>query len=227
MAAKGVQFSWRWNGGTISLNLRVIWEMSVKKIAEALLTSCRRLRAGACAALAAGCLTLSGPALADKPPVDGILAETFTWLTPPVFAPQTPFQTGSGQETRLEAFRGRVVVLNFWATWCAPCIREMPSLDRLQAKLRDEGLEVVAVSQDFAGLKVVKPFFERLDLANLELYLNSGGQLARAIGVVALPTTFLIDRDGRLVGGVEGPAEWDSEEAVRLIRHYIEHPKPA
>ncbi len=142
-------------------------------------------------------------------------------------APQTPFQTGSGQEVRLETFRDRVVLLNFWATWCAPCIREMPSLDRLQATLRDEGLEVVAVSQDFAGLKVVKPFFERLDLANLELYLNSGGQLARAIGVVALPTTFLIDRDGRLVGGVEGPAEWDSEEAVRLIRHYIEHPKTA
>ncbi len=85
----------------------------------------------------------------------------------------------------------------------------------------------MAVSQDFAGLKVVKPFFERLDLANLELYLNSGGQLARTIGVVALPTTLLIDREGRVVGGVEGPAEWDSEEAVRLIRHYIEHPKTA
>ena len=201
--------------------------MRAKKILEVLRTLGCRLWLGICVALVAGYLALSGPALADEPSVDGDLAESFAWLTPPAPAPQTPFQTGGGQEVRLEVFRGRVVLLNFWATWCAPCIREMPSLDRLQAKLGDEGLEVVAVSQDFAGLKVVKPFFERLDLANLELYLNSGGQLARTIGVVALPTTLLIDREGRVVGGVEGPAEWDSEEAVRLIRHYIEHPKTA
>ncbi len=198
---------------------------SAIKINEGFRTLSRRLRLGICGALAVGGLALSGPSIADQPSVDGILAESLIWLSPPIPASQTPFQTGSGKEVSLEVFRGRVVLLNFWATWCAPCIREMPSLDRLQAKLRDEGLDVVAVSQDIAGLQVVEPFFERLALANLELYLDSGRQLGRAVGVAGLPTTLLIDRDGRVVGGVEGPAEWDSEEALLLIRHYIEHPK--
>ncbi len=127
---------------------------------EGLPTLSRRLRLGICGALAVGTLTLSGPTIADQPSVAGVLAESFTWLSPTVPVSQTPFQTGGGKEVSLEAFRGRVVLLNFWATWCAPCIREMPSLDRLQAKLRDEGLDVVAVSQDIAGLQVVEPFFE-------------------------------------------------------------------
>ena len=148
---------------------------SAIKINEGFRTLSRRLRLGICGALAVGGLALSGPSIADQPSVDGILAESLIWLSPPIPASQTPFQTGSGKEVSLEVFRGRVVLLNFWATWCAPCIREMPSLDRLQAKLRDEGLDVVAVSQDFAGLQVVEPFFERLALANLELYLDSGG----------------------------------------------------
>jgi thiol-disulfide isomerase/thioredoxin len=80
---------------------------------------------------------------ADQPTVGGVLAENFTWLTPPTPVPTTPITMADGQETTLPAFQGQVVLLNFWATWCAPCIREMPSLDRLQAKLKGEGLEVI------------------------------------------------------------------------------------
>jgi thiol-disulfide isomerase/thioredoxin len=119
------------------------------------------------------------------------------------------------------------VLLNFWATWCAPCIREMPSLDRLQAKLKGEGLVVVAVSEDFAGLDLVEPFFERMKLENLAIFLDSDGALSKAFGIAGLPTTLLIDREGRVVGGLEGPAEWDSGEAVTLIRHYLQHPEEA
>jgi thiol-disulfide isomerase/thioredoxin len=187
----------------------------------------RRLLAALAAVALAAPLRPPRPALAQQPAEGGVLAENFTWLEPPEPAPATPFALGDGGETTLAAFRGRVVLLNFWATWCAPCVREMPSLDRLQAKLGDEGLEVVAVSEDFAGLEQVRPFFERLQLENLAIYLDSDGALAKALGIAGLPTTLLIDREGRIVGGLEGPAEWDSDEAVALIRGYLERPEKA
>jgi len=203
-----------------------------KKIADALPAgqapdrgpSRRRLLRGASALALAALLRPVGRAGADQPPMGGVLAENFTWLSPPKAAPATPITTADGRQTSLTAFQGRVVLLNFWATWCAPCVREMPSLDRLQAVLRGEGLEVVAVSEDFAGLDVVAPFFERLKLENLAIYLDSGNALGKDLGIAGLPTTFLIDREGRMVGGLEGPAEWDSEEAVALIRHYLQKP---
>jgi thiol-disulfide isomerase/thioredoxin len=161
---------------------------------------------------------------AGPPPLEGMFKDNFTLLDAPVPAPQAVFQDGTGAPVTLAAFRGRVVLLNFWATWCAPCIREMPSLDRLQAALGDQGLAVLAVSQDRGGLKVVRPFFERLELDSLAVYLDPAGKLAREAGLRGLPTTLLIDRQGRLVGGLQGPAEWDSPEAARLIRHYLDQP---
>lgn len=192
----------------------------------------RRRLLAALAATGLTSLALHGAgARADQPAEDSIdgniLAENFTWVESPKPAPATPIDTADGQETSLAAFQGRVVLLNFWATWCAPCVREMPSLDRLQAKLRGEGLAVVAVSEDFAGLELVQPFFERLKLENLAIYLDSDGALGKAFGIAGLPTTLLIDRLGRVVGGLEGPAEWDSDEAVALIRHYLQHPEEA
>jgi thiol-disulfide isomerase/thioredoxin len=187
----------------------------------------RRLLAGLSAAVLASLARPAGRARADQPTGGGILAENFTWLTAPNPAPVTPITRADGQETTLAAFQGRVVLLNFWATWCAPCIREMPSLDRLQAKLKGEGLVVVAVSEDFAGLDLVEPFFERMKLENLAIFLDSDGALSKAFGIAGLPTTLLIDREGRVVGGLEGPAEWDSGEAVTLIRHYLQHPEEA
>ena len=163
----------------------------------------------------------------EHPPLKGFLKEKFKLSAPPEPAPQAGFTDGSGRSVSLGAFRGQVVLLNFWATWCAPCIREMPSLDRLQAKLKGEGLVVVAVSEDFAGLDLVEPFFERLKLENLAIFLDSDGALSKAFGIAGLPTTLLIDREGRVVGGLEGPAEWDSGEAVALIRHYLQHPEEA
>ncbi len=187
----------------------------------------RRLLADLAAIVLASLVLPAGRARADQSAAGGVLAENFTWLTPPRPATATPITMADGQETTLPAFQGQVVLLNFWATWCAPCIREMPSLDRLQAKLKGEGLEVIAVSEDFAGLDLVGPFFERLKLENLAIYLDSTGALGKAFGIAGLPTTLLIDRQGRMVGGLEGPAEWDSDEAVALIRHYLQHPEEA
>ncbi len=174
-------------------------------------------------------LATAAPAVAAvaEPPLTGVFKDNFTLLAPPVPAPGTTFKDADGQRVTLATFRGRVVLLNFWATWCAPCIREMPSLDRVQARFEEAGLTVVAVSEDFAGLPVVRPFFERLKLEHLKVYLDVDSALLKTLGIQGLPTTLLIDRQGRLVGGLEGPAEWDEDDAVNLIRYYLNEPSPA
>ena len=161
------------------------------------------------------------------PPLRGAFGENFTLLHPPVPAPPEAFTDLAGNRVRLADLKGRVVLLNFWATWCAPCIREMPSLDRLQAGLGDRGLSVVAVSIDRAGAEVIRPFAERLGLAQLGLYHDPKGVLFRSFGVAGLPASFLIDRGGQIVGAYPGPAEWDDPEPRALIEHYLDRPAGA
>jgi thiol-disulfide isomerase/thioredoxin len=120
---------------------------------------------------------LPGAEGSEPPPLEGMFKDNFTLLESPVPAPQTGFLDQSGAMVTLAAFRGRVVLLNFWATWCAPCIREMPALDRLQAELGDQGLTVLAVSQDRGGAKVVGPFLDKLKLDNLAIYLDPAGRM--------------------------------------------------
>jgi thiol-disulfide isomerase/thioredoxin len=156
------------------------------------------------------------------PPLEGAFAEDFTLLDPPVPAPPDAVTDLAGRPVRLADFAGRVVLVNFWATWCAPCIREMPALDRLQAALGDAGLTVAAVSIDRGGRDAVTAFASELGLKHLALYLDPTSTLARAFGLSGLPTSFLIDVAGRVVGGLQGEAEWDSPEAQALIRYYLE-----
>jgi len=159
---------------------------------------------------------------ADYPPTDGEMSG-FVLVKDRVQAPTVPFQLGDGTETDLSAFRGKVLIVNFWATWCAPCIKEMPSLDRLQAAFPGEDFEVVAVNQDRGGAKKAGPFLrDKLDLHNLALYLDPKFKLGRAFKNRGLPATYAIDRDGNLVGGLFGPAEWDSEDAKNLVRHLLD-----
>ena len=158
----------------------------------------------------------------ETPPLKGLLADNFILMDQPAPAPQEPGVTDAfGGSVGLADFRGRVVLVNFWATWCAPCVREMPSLDRLQAKLGPEGLLVMAVSQDRKGLAAAEPFYREQGLDSLEIFLDPKGAFARAMGVGGLPTSLLIDDRGRVVGGLEGPLEWDGPEAVELIRYYL------
>ncbi len=161
------------------------------------------------------------------PPLRGAFGENFTLLDPPVPAPLEAFTDLAGYPVRLADFEGRVVLLNFWATWCAPCIREMPSLDRLQAALGDRGLSVVAVSIDRGGVKVIRPFAKRLGLAHLGLYHDPEGALFLAFGVTGLPASFLIDPNGAVLGAYPGPAEWDGPEARALIEFYLNRPEHA
>jgi len=151
----------------------------------------------------------------------GPFAENFTFSNPPVPAPSAAFQSLNGETVSLGDFRGQVVLVNFWATWCAPCVKEMPSLERLHAALEDEGFAVLAISQDRGGSGVVAPFLARLDLQLLPIYLDPKGVLARQFALEGLPTSFVIDRAGQVRAGLVGPAEWDSPEAIDFMRHYL------
>ena len=144
----------------------------------------------------------------------------FAFATPLRAVPDMAFLTADG-ETSLAAFHGKVVVLNFWATWCAPCVREMPSLDRLQAMLGGDDFAVVALSEDRGGMPLVVRFYEKYDLENLARYLDPLGRVAAVLGVVGMPTTLVIDREGREIGRMVGPAEWDSPAALALIRSVL------
>jgi thiol-disulfide isomerase/thioredoxin len=157
-------------------------------------------------------------AAAEAPAASGI--GEFTPLAAPEPAPEVAFTTRGGETVNLADFKGRTVLVNLWATWCVPCIREMPSLDRLQAKLGNE-LAILAISQDRGGAKLVEPFLQKLDLKALTTYLDPKGEVGHAFGARGLPTSVLIDREGRMVGRLEGAAEWDSPAMTALLRKYI------
>jgi thiol-disulfide isomerase/thioredoxin len=131
------------------------------------------------------------------------------------------FEDAQGRSRSLDDFRGKIVILNIWATWCVPCRKEMPTLDRLQAVLGGADFEVVALSIDRSGMDVVRKFFVEVGIKKLGMYLDTSSKATRALGVVGLPTTLLVDREGREVGRLIGPAEWDSPEFVEFIRCVI------
>eukprot|EP00752_Nemacystus_decipiens_P000126 g126.t1 len=188
----------------------------------------RRLLAGLGAALATGAAGLSGkPArAADYPPTDGAM-QGFILLESRRPATRTPFFDAAGNVRQFGDFAGQALLVNFWATWCAPCIREMPALARLQDSLGGPDFSVLAISQDRGGAAVAEPFVrERLGLPDLPLLYDPKLALGRSMGVQGLPTTFAIDRRGRVVGYLTGLAEWDSPDAKRLIRHLIDEAGP-
>ncbi len=181
-------------------------------------------------AVFAGVLALSpaGSLRAEAPPLSPGLQDLWVQLQPPVAAPERDFQVVRDDREHgvsLDDFVGEVVLVNFWATWCAPCVHEMPSLDQLQADLAEEGLQVVAISVDRGGLNQVEPFFIDLQLDHLAVYLDPKGAIARDLDVRGLPSSYLIDRNGQVVGAMQGAYDWAGEDAKALIRHYIAQPQ--
>jgi thiol-disulfide isomerase/thioredoxin len=138
--------------------------------------------------------------------------------------PPLAFQTLSGEETTLEAFKGKVVVLNLWATWCAPCREEMPSLDRLQARFADQPVVVLALSVDRAGPERVQAFLDEVGVERLHVYRDPKATATRALKVPGLPATILVDREGREAGRVLGIAAWDGPQAVEAVQRLLDQP---
>ena len=163
----------------------------------------------------------------DGPPLGEQFRHSFQTPAELAPAPDTAFAGADGVELKMADFKGQVLLVNFWATWCAPCVREMPSLDRLQAKLSDEGLKVLTVSNDRGGEPIIRRFYDEHKLQNLGVYSDAKNKLAAAFGVRGLPTSYVIGADGTLLGIFEGHAEWDEPDGVALMRYYLDKARSA
>jgi len=150
-------------------------------------------------------------------PEKGVL-DAFQPTTPPRAIPDAKVIIKDGSERALSYYKGKGIILNFWATWCAPCVREMPQLDRLAALVRENGIEVLTVSEDRLGLEKAAEFYTENKLTDLPLLVDPKMRVLKAMGVRGLPSTILINAEGMEIGRVIGVAEWDSIEAVGFIR---------
>lgn len=146
---------------------------------------------------------------------DGGLAKLAQSEPAPV--PETAFTDPTGGTHSLADWRGKVVLLNFWATWCAPCREEMPSLDALQSELGGDDFQVVAIAAGHNPPPAVTKFLTEQKIANLPVLLDPRQTLAREMGVMAMPVTILIDRDGHEIARLIGGADWASDAAKTLI----------
>jgi len=146
----------------------------------------------------------------------------FVFRQSPEALPEVAFQDATGKERSLSDWRGKVVLLNLWATWCLPCRKEMPSLDRLQKEMGSDKFEVVAVSVDRKGLEASKKFLDETGVERLALYADASARMSSTLRAIGLPATLLLDAQGREIGRLLGPAEWDSEDAKRLIRSQLQ-----
>ncbi len=171
-------------------------------------------------ALAAGATLQAAPLArqAAAAPADGGLSKLLVHAAPRPLPEGIAFADAEGQPLRFDAFRGRALVVNFWATWCPPCVAEMPSLDRAHAVLAGDGIEVLALSSDRGGRAQVEPFYQRTGLRHLAILLDPRGAAGRALSIRGLPTTLVLDRAGREVARLEGEAAWDHPEMMAAIR---------
>jgi thiol-disulfide isomerase/thioredoxin len=166
-----------------------------------------------CAFSAMATATATATAAAEK-----IRLGEFIPVVPPQPAPAAAaaFTDAAGKPATLADFAGKPTIVNLWATWCQPCLKEMPSLDRLQGELAGR-LTVAAISEDRGGGKLVNPFVARLTLKDLKVYLDPKEAVAHAFDVHGLPTSIVLDAAGRVVGKVEGAAGWDSARMKSVL----------
>lgn len=186
----------------------------------------KRLRSKTAATLAAALIVAINPGHARAEAASACTPESEALALveptdPPKPLPDVSVVDAQGRELALADLAGSGVVLNFWATWCAPCVREMPALDGLHASLAEAGIEVLAVSEDIAGFKAIRQFYEVNNIENLEMLHDPENQLQRALGLRGLPTTLLIDPEGREVARIEGAAPFEEEEMRAFIEGCI------
>lgn len=136
-------------------------------------------------------------------------------------APATGFLIEDSKEASLADYQGAGVVINFWATWCAPCVKEMPALDRLSVMADPETFRVLTLSTDRGGESVVREFYKRTEISSLPVALDDKSRVARAFGVLGLPTTILLDGEGVEVGRVTGIAEWDHPDTLAFLNRCL------
>ena len=142
----------------------------------------------------------------------------YRWIdeTPPVAAPQGAMVMATGNKTLAE-FKGKVVLLNLWATWCVPCLKELPTLDALEKKRGNKGLVVIPLSIDSLPFEALRRFFDKQKLTLPHLALDAKGEVSEALTWQALPMTYLINREGKVIAHFAGATNWLSEENLAPI----------
>jgi len=171
---------------------------------------------------AAAAITLPATAWAEIPKslVTGAMAR-FKPARPPKPMPDLEFLDVNDQPIRLSELNGQARLINLWATWCAPCVKEMPSLDRLQAEMPRDRFLVIPISLDGPSRPKVAPFYKDQNLLSLRIYYDKGRKAMSVLGVTLLPTSILVDPAGRELGRIEGDADWDTPEGIALMQAAI------
>lgn len=137
--------------------------------------------------------------------------------TKPKDLPEIPFFDERGKARIFEDFYGKVVILNIWATWCAPCVEEMPAISKLQKDFKRKNVKVVAVSEDFKGAEEIRAFYKTYEITNLGIYMDQKNALFNALGIVGLPTSIIIDSNGKEVARAMGYIDWENPELRAFI----------
>jgi len=138
-------------------------------------------------------------------------------------APDFTFPGLDGKMVSLSDYKGKVVLLNIWATWCPPCVEEMPSMERLYQKFKGQNFEILAVSIDEPGLKAVAPFMKKSNLTFPAL-IDSEGAIKAVYGITGIPESFIIDKQGNLIKKIIGPVDWATRDIFRFFSEVIEKP---
>ena len=173
-------------------------------------------------------LSLSLPVIANhgaSEPTDGTV-RSFVDLKPADKVPLIQFQNGKGETISFDTFKGKVVLLNIWATWCGPCIRELPALDRLQKRFAKSDLIILPISTDREGLEIVRPYYERLKLKNLGIYNDATRAMEPFFPLDVVPANFIIDRNGIAVSFLRSYVDWDDAEVDNMINFYLKQKGP-
>ncbi len=165
------------------------------------------------------------------------LALPATWAAGFTFTPypkahtlplsQVTFENAQGKPMNLADFKGKVVLLNIWATWCPPCVHEMPTLDKLQTLLGGKDFAVVPLSVDKGGVFTVKSFYDDNFIGHLPIYVDPTTHVLDTLNILGTPTTILIDKQGKEIARTMGPEDWDTPAVIAQIKRYIAAPAAA
>jgi len=158
-------------------------------------------------------------------PAEPAYADSFTKRfipdKPPQAAPMLNFEDVQGHALTLKDFKGRYLLVNLWASWCQPCVHEMPMLDALQSKFSYRQFEILALAEDHEALAAAQAFYSRHGLKNLQVFVDASGQAPSLLGARGLPLTFFIDPSGMEIGRVEGEADWNAPDAVGFVSNWV------